>query len=94
MTREEAHNRLVALNHAIKTAVQLIGIEREILDRFFAEARDFDTLGPILDPTLWMNLERRQVEAMLKPVYSATRDLLNAYDRAREEALQLGVRDL
>lgn len=91
MTRDEAQVRLIALNQAIRTAVLLIGLHRDLLDRFFEEARHFDTLGPILDPTLWNNVERRKTEQILKPVYARAQDLLDAYEAAREDFESLGV---
>jgi hypothetical protein len=81
MTRDEARARLVVLNRAIATAVICIKSEREILDRYFVEARNIDTFGPIINPTLWNNPKRRQTDALLRPVYEAARNLIDAYDR-------------
>lgn len=82
MTRDEARERLNSLNSMIRTAVLLIKTEHETLDRFLDEARSADSILPILDPTLWMNPERRRAEAVLKPVYEAAAALLTAHEQA------------
>jgi len=80
MTKEEARRRLDQLNAAISTAVMLIRAERDTLDRFFVEQQSMDSIGPILDPTLFNSTERRTTEAILTPIYKAARHLADAYD--------------
>jgi hypothetical protein len=94
MTRDEAKAALDTLNATIALAVALIADQRETLDRFFAEARDFDTLGPILDPTLWNDSERRTVAALLTPIYRAERNFVDAYadGKTRAEAALAAVK--
>ena len=91
MDREEARRRLHALNATIKMAVELIRMEKETLDAYFEERRRMDSIGPILDPTLWNSSERRATEAVLTPVYRAASDLLATYDdtaKRGKEALE------
>lgn len=80
MTRDEAKDRLNALNSSIATAVLLIRAEAETLERFFEEKRHMESVGPILDPTLFNSSERRATEALLSPVYEAALDLVRVYD--------------
>ena len=42
-----------------------------------------DSVGPILDPTLWNSSERRVTEALLTPVYRAASDLIETYDGSK-----------
>lgn len=84
MGKEEAKARLHALNAAILTAVELIRAEKETLDAFFEERQRMDSIGVMLDPTLWMNPERRATEAILTPVYRAAGDLVRVYDGTAE----------
>lgn len=86
MTREEAEEALCRLNAAIATAVLVINGEKEVLDRFFAEQRSFDTIAPILDPTLWNSSERRATEALLSPIYKAAKNLIVIYDAQTSRA--------
>ena len=86
MTKEEARRRLDALNSTIHTAVLLIAAERETLEQFFAEARDMDNVGHILDPTLFNSSERRATQAILTPIYTAALDLVRAYEGQVEAA--------
>ena len=86
MTREEAKARLEALNQTIATAVTLIRSEVPTLDQFFAEAQHMDSVGHILDPTLFNDSERRATAALLTPVYTAARDLVRIYDHQVAEA--------
>lgn len=87
MTREEARAELEALNSSIATAVLLIRCKTEILDRFFVEWERMDSVGHILDPTLFRDPERRETVELLTPVYRAARDLVTVYDR-QETALR------
>lgn len=86
MTRAGAEEALVRLNAAIATAAMVIDGEKETLDRFFTEQRSFDSVGPILDPTLWNNSERRATEALLTPIYRAAREFVRAYNAQAELA--------
>lgn len=86
MTKEEAKQRLHALNAAIATAVAVIKMEKATLDAFFEEQRSMDSVGPILDPTLWNSSERRVTEALLTPVYRAASDLVETYDGTVERS--------
>ena len=80
MTKEEARAKLDALNAVISTAVMLIAGERETLDQFIAEQESMNSVGPLLDPTLFNSSERRTVEAIVTPIYSAARELVRAYE--------------
>jgi hypothetical protein len=79
-SREEARDRLNELNAAIGLAAELIRANADVLDQFFAEKASMDSVGPILDPTLFNSSERRAIEAVLEPVYEAARDFVRAYD--------------
>lgn len=87
-TREEAQERLHALNAAIATAVVLIKSEAKTLEQFFAEAEHMASVSPILDPTLFNSSERRAAEALLTPIYKAARDLVRAYEEQQAKGLE------
>ena len=96
ISNEEARQALHAANMAIAAAVQLIRAERDALERFFEEKAKMDSVGPILDPTLFNSSERRAVEALLSPTYRAALDLVATYDRqldAGRDALTKVKRD-
>ncbi|TAM97287.1 MAG: hypothetical protein EPN45_19495 [Rhizobiaceae bacterium] len=81
MNAAEAKARLNALNIAIATAVQFIDQERDTIDRFFEEKASMESIGPILDPTLFNSTERRETEDLLAPVYMAAREFVDTYNR-------------
>ncbi|WP_127144091.1 hypothetical protein [Pelagibacterium montanilacus] len=85
-TKAEAAERLQALNLAISTAVTLIRSEQETLDQFFAESANMDSVGPILDPTLFNSAERQTTEAIFKPIYASARQLIEVFDRQVADA--------
>src|SRR5436190_18354894 len=80
MTKDDALAKLEALNQAICTAVFVIKSEQETLDRFFVEQSRMESVGPILDPTLFNNSERRATEALLSPISDAARNIIRIYD--------------
>lgn len=79
-TRAEAAEALVGLNLTVAFAVQMLRGHVATIDQFFEEKRSMDSVGPILDPTLFNSSERRAAEALLAPVYRAARDLVATYD--------------
>lgn len=86
MNKLEAKAKLEELNAAISTAVLLIKSQGDTLTQFFHESRQMDSVGPILDPTLFNSSERRATEALLKPVYEAVQRFVDTYDRQIEAA--------
>ncbi|MDK1386329.1 hypothetical protein QN224_13015 [Sinorhizobium sp. 8-89] len=82
----DARAQLEEANAAITTAALLLGTSRETFEQFMRESERMDSVGAILDPTLFMSSERRATEALLKPLYRAALDFLNTHDRAIGEA--------
>lgn len=80
MTREEAKAALDAANRAITTAVLLVKVEMETIERFLDEKRLMESIGPILDPTLFRDSEREAVSALMGPIYKSARDFVRFYD--------------
>ncbi|QZN99758.1 hypothetical protein [Chenggangzhangella methanolivorans] len=66
----------------------MIREHRDTLDRFFAEQRSMDSVGAILDPTLFNSSERRATEQILTPIYRAAQTFLETYDRQSASARQ------
>lgn len=86
----DAAAELRALNATISTACLILGPHRPLLLRWQEEQRHFDSIGPILDPTLWNSAERRRAAEILGPVYDQTRLFLDAVETARLETLIWG----
>lgn len=80
MTRDEARAALQETAAAIGTAATLIRAQQAVLARYMSEAAHFDSVGPILDPTLFNSSERRAVDAIMRPIFSAGLEFLRAYD--------------
>ena len=81
MTREEARQALDAANKAVATASIILRLERATMQQLLAEDRDVDTIMPIVDPTFWMNRERRAVASAIVPIYRAAIAFLDAYEQ-------------
>ena len=54
--------------------------------QFHRESRDMDSVGPILNPTLFMNPERRAAEAVLKPIYDEALRFIQIYEAQRDRS--------
>jgi hypothetical protein len=68
---------------AIALAAELLKPHRELIDRYFAEANHMDSFGPIFEPTLFKNPERRRVDEALRPALKATADFVDAIAKAQ-----------
>ncbi|MDI7864334.1 hypothetical protein MRS76_20555 [Rhizobiaceae bacterium n13] len=73
-------------NAIISTVALLLGGSRETFEQFMLESERMDSVGAILNPTLFMSSERRATEALLKPLYRAALDFLRTHDRVIGEA--------
>lgn len=80
MTRDEACRRLIEMTTALTGAAMLIKSETEMIERYLEEARSMDSIGPIIDPTLFNSSERRATDAIIRPLVVAARDYLHAYE--------------
>lgn len=80
MTKEEARQELMELNHAISTCVTLLRSYLPLMEQFERERRDMESFGHILDPTLYMSSERQAVSALMHQLYQAAATLLKTYD--------------
>ncbi len=67
----------------IACAAELLRDHDDLFARYEREASLTDSLMPILNPTLWMNPERRQVDEAIGPLIRATRAWLVEVDRTR-----------
>lgn len=85
MTVPEAHDALAQLHNAINVAATVLAQHRPVLDAYFVELQRVDSVMPIIDPTLWMNPERRDAERILTPMYRSVRAFLDAFETARSE---------
>jgi len=77
-----ARQQLDEANVAISTAIVLLNGVKPTLEQFMAEAQRMDSVGPIIDPTLFNSPERRATEAILKPIYKAALDFIQAHEMA------------
>ena len=75
-----AKERLARATHAIHTAVMLVKMERATIEAFLDECVRMDSIGPIVDPTLFNNSERRAVSALLEPIFEAALAFVSKYD--------------
>ncbi len=83
---ESARSRLMAASNAIGGAVVLIRLELPTIEAFIKECSDMDSFGPIVDPTLYRDPERRACAALLLPAFKSAVQFLRAYDLLKEAA--------
>ncbi len=72
--------RLHSASQAISTAVTLLKSELPTMQAFLEETRKMESFGPIVDPTLYKNSERRAVSALMEPLFKAAVTFVDAYD--------------
>lgn len=84
-----AEIELRAALSTIATAALLISAYRDLFDRYEKEAQHMDSVGPILNPTLFMNPERQRVDAALRPVFRGARIFLETVETAQKSVRAL-----
>ena len=77
----DPHHELHAATAAISLCAVVLAPHRDLLERFMRESRYMENVGPVLAPSLFMSSERRAVESVMKPIYQAALDFLNAHER-------------
>lgn len=80
MTQQDDRRLLLDAVSAIGFMAEMLRAHEPLIQRYLAEAERMDNIGPILDPTLFKSPERRSVDAMMRPLFKASRDFLIAYD--------------
>lgn len=88
MTQQNAKEQLNSAAATIGVAAEIIRVNKPLIERYLAEAERMDSVGPILDPTLFNSSERRAVDAIMRPLFKASRDFLNTYDATVGAATQ------
>lgn len=77
----DARERLEAANAAIAMAAHLLQPHRALFDEFMRESWLMESVGLVVDPTLYKSPERRATADVLEPVYRGAIDFLNTYER-------------
>lgn len=86
-----AEIELRAALQAFALAAEIIKPHRELIDRYFAESRNMDSLGPILNPSLYLNRERQRVDEALKPVLKAAAAFADAVEDGQGKVAALST---
>lgn len=71
---------LMSAVRAVSTAVTILKMEMPTIEAFLKESRDMDNFGHVVDPTLWMNSERRAANAIVQPLFKEAAAFVAAYD--------------
>ncbi len=80
MTREEAKEALSTAIATIGVAAEIIRSQEALIRQYLGEAERMDSVGPIIDPTLFNSSERRATDALLRPIFQGASDFLRIYD--------------
>lgn len=81
MTKDEAKAALDGALMSIGAAREMIRAVEPTLAQFMVEAQRMESVGPILDPTLFNSSERRATEAMLKPFFEMALAFVQRHDQ-------------
>jgi hypothetical protein len=84
LTQEAAREQMLELGVALSTAYMLLKPFEPLILQFQRESREMESFGPILNPTLFMNSERRATEAILKPIYGEALRFIQIYEDQRD----------
>lgn len=79
-TNEETRRRLHEAAVAVSLAVQVLRAQTEMFEAYEREAEHMDSVGPILDPTLFMSAERQAADAVMRPLFAAAHRFVREYD--------------
>ncbi|MDI9847328.1 hypothetical protein QM467_04545 [Rhodoblastus sp. 17X3] len=83
LTREAAREQMLELGAALSTAYLLLKPFEPLVLQFQRESRDIESVGRILNPTLFISSERRATEAILKPIYDEALRFIRIYEAQR-----------
>lgn len=81
MTRDEARLALQEVIAAVSLAVNVIRPHADFIRLYQAEARDMESVGPLLAPSLYMSSERRAADAVIGPLLGQALSLVKTYDQ-------------
>lgn len=80
MTIEQARNAMLEANASIRTAIALLRPHLPLFEAFAAEQRNIESIGPIINPTLYRSSERRAVADAVGPIYEQACRLVETFD--------------
>lgn len=76
----------------IATAAALVESVKPTILRYLDEAQRFDSIGAIIDPTLFMKPERQRVDAALRPMMALTLKFLASVENAKRDVAAMRER--
>lgn len=76
----KAYDTLHTAAHAVSTAVMVLKMEQPTFEAFLKEARDMENFGHVVNPTLYMNPERKGANAVVQPLFEAALKFIAEYE--------------
>lgn len=92
MSLEERRVALRAASHAIGAAVALLRPHVVLFDAFKREQEYMESIGCIIDPTLYKSRERREVADMMAPLYAASTRLVETFEAQINAVVEQAVK--
>ncbi len=80
MTIEQAREAMLQANASIRTAIELLRPHLPLFEAFAAEQRNMESIGHIINPTLYRSSERRAVADAVGPIYEHACRLVETFD--------------
>ena len=88
MTQEEAKAALHAAMNAVRDAAELLRPHAGLFAAYQRERESMDSMGPIIDPTLWKSTERRETDAIVGPIFDGAQNFLRIVESQRTRAME------
>lgn len=88
MTQEEARAALHAATNAIREAAELLRPHSGLFAAYQRERESMDSIGPIIDQTLWKSPVRRETDAIVGPLFDGAQSFLRIVESQRTRAME------
>jgi hypothetical protein len=85
-TIEEAREMLASAANAAQMAAHMLRPHLALFAQFRQEAQLMDSVGPILNPTLFKSSERAATQAFLAPIFDEAERFVRTVDRQTKSA--------
>lgn len=72
--------KLQSAAQAVSTAVMVLKMEMPTFEAFLEECRGMENFGHGVDPTLYMNSERKAVSALMEPLFKSAVAFVAGYE--------------
>lgn len=73
---------------AVSVAAEILKPHADFFERYAREAESMDSVGPILNPTLFKDPERVAVDRFMRPIFAAARAFVRDVENQKRRAAE------